>query len=143
MRAMALDVGDVRIGVALSDPLFLTAQGLKTIDRVGIKKDTSEIVRIMKENDVSVVVIGLPLGLSGEDTAQTEKIREFQIRLENKVRSSGIKAEFVLVDERFTTNIAQSILIQADVSRTGRKAVVDKIAATVILQSYLDKRKKE
>lgn len=142
MRAMALDVGDVRIGIALSDPLMITAQGLETLERIGIKKDTTHIVELMKEHEVTTLVIGLPLGLAGNDTEQTEKVRAFKERLENKIRSSGMKGiEILFQDERMTTNIAESVLLQADVSRKGRKAVVDKMAATVILQSYLDSRK--
>lgn len=142
MRALGLDIGQVRIGVALSDPLCLTAQGLESYERIGIKKDTSYLVELMKKYQVSLVVSGLPLGLSGMDTDQTRTVRDFVKRLENKARSSGIKAEFVFMDERFTTNIASQVLIQADVSRSDRKKVVDKMAATVILQGYLDKNRK-
>lgn len=141
MRAMALDVGDVRIGIALSDPLLITAQGLETLERIGIKKDTNHIIQLMKEYEVKTLVIGLPLGLSGNDTEQTEKVRVFKEKLENKIRSSGMKGiEILFQDERMTTNIAENVLLEADVSRKGRKAVVDKMAAAVILQSYLDRR---
>ena len=86
-------------------------------------------------------MIGLPLGLAGNDTEQTEKVRSFKEKLENKIRSSGMKGiEILFQDERMTTNIAESVLLQADVSRKGRKAVVDKMAAAIILQSYLDSR---
>ena len=139
MRAMALDVGDVRIGIALSDPLLVTAQGLETLERIGMKKDTNHIIELMKEHQVNILVIGLPLGLAGNDTEQTEKVRTFKEKLENKIRSSGMKdIEIFFQDERMTTNLAERVLLQADVSRKGRKAVVDKMAATVILQSYLD-----
>ena len=84
MRAMALDVGDVRIGVAISDPLFITAQGLKTIHRISMRVDTNDIMDIIKEYEITTIVIGLPLSLSGQDTIQTEKVREFRKKLENK-----------------------------------------------------------
>ena len=139
---MALDVGDVRIGVALSDSLLITAQGYKTIDRTNIRRDTTEILEIMKDHDVNTIVIGLPLSLSGEDSAQTEKVRQFKTKLENKLKSSGVKGyQFVYSDERFSTVIAESVLIDANVSRMDRKRVIDKMAASVILQSYLDKLK--
>lgn len=143
MRAMALDVGDVRIGVAISDPLFITAQGLKTIHRVSMRVDTNDIMDIIKEYEITTIVIGLPLSLSGQDTIQTEKIREFRKKLENKTRSWGFKVEFEYFDERFTTVMAEDVLIDASVRRKDRKLVVDKMAATIILQSWLDSREKK
>lgn len=142
MRAMALDVGDVRIGVALSDPLFITAQGLKTIHRISLRVDTNEIMEIIRENEVSTIVLGLPVALNGEDTIQTQKVRDFRTKLENKTRSWGFKVDFEFFDERFTTVIAEDVLIEASVSRKNRKLVVDKMAATIILQSWLDLRAK-
>ncbi len=143
MRAMALDVGDVRIGVALSDPLYITAQGLKTIHRVSMRVDTNEIMEIIREYEVETIVIGLPVALNGEDTIQTQKVREFRTKLENKTRSWGFKVKFDFFDERFTTVIAEDVLIEASVSRKNRKLVVDKMAATIILQSWLDAKAKE
>ena len=143
MRAMALDVGDVRIGVALSDPLYITAQGLKTINRVSMRVDTNEIMDIIKEYEVETIVIGLPVALSGADTIQTQKVREFRTKLENKTRSWGFKVNFEFFDERFTTVMAEDVLIDASVSRKDRKRVVDKMAATIILQSWLDARARE
>ena len=143
MRAMALDVGDVRIGVALSDPLYITAQGLKTIHRVSMRVDTNEIMEIIRKYEVETIVIGLPVALNGEDTIQTQKVREFRTKLENKTRSWGFKVKFDFFDERFTTVIAEDVLIEASVSRKNRKLVVDKMAATIILQSWLDAKAKE
>ena len=142
MRAMALDVGDARIGVAVSDPLFITAQGLKTIHRVSQRVDTNDIMDIIKEYEITTIVIGLPLSLSGQDTIQTEKVRAFRTKLENKTRSWGFKVTFEFFDERFTTVMAEDVLIDASVRRKNRKLVVDKMAATIILQSWLDARKK-
>ena len=143
-RIMALDVGDKTIGVAVSDPLGITAQGITTIERIGIKKDTQKVLDYMKEYDCGALVIGLPLNLKGEDSIQTEKVREFREKLENKMRSNGMgKIPIHWQDERFTTVIAEDVLIAADLSREKRKKVIDKQAAVVILQSYLDSRQKE
>ena len=137
-RKLALDVGDKTIGVAVSDPLGITAQGLTTIERIGIKKDTDKVVALIREYDCDTVVIGLPLNLNGSDSIQTEKVREFRSRLENKLRSNALA--YICVDwqdERFTTVIAEDVLIAADLSRAKRKKVIDKQAAVLILQSWL------
>ncbi len=139
MKVMGLDVGDKTIGVALSDELLITAQGLKTIMRVGIKKDTNELIDIIDQNDVNKIVVGIPKNLNGTDSIQTEKVYQFKEKLENKLRSTGRQnIELVNWDERYSTVIAESILIEADMSRSNRKKVIDKMAAVVILQSYLD-----
>lgn len=139
MKKIALDVGDKTIGVALSDELGITAQGLMTIERVGIRKDAGKVLDLIKEHNCDTVVIGLPLKLSGEDSPQTEKVREFRTMLENKMRSTAIKGvEVVWQDERLTTVQAERVLIEADVSRKKRKDVIDKQAAVIIMQSYLD-----
>jgi len=139
MRKIGLDVGDRTIGVAVSDPLDITAQGITTIERVGIKKDTGTVIEYIKEYGCDTVVIGLPLKLDGSDSPQTEKVREFRQRLENKLKGSGmnnVKVEFY--DERLTTVMAERVLLDADLSRKRRKEVIDKQAAVIILQSYLD-----
>jgi len=142
MRAMALDVGDKRIGVALSDELGITANGLKTIERIGIKKDTSAIIDLIKEYNCTALVIGLPLNLDGSDSIQTTKVREFYQKMSNKLKSFGLgDVDLQYQDERFTTKIAESVLIEGDVRRNKRKEVIDKQAAVVILQSYLEKMK--
>ena len=138
-RILALDVGDRNIGVALSDALGITARGLTTIIRSSDKKDTGTIMDILKENDCSAVVVGLPIKLDGSDSPQTEKVREFSNKLGNKLKSNGLSnIEIVFHDERFTTKIAEQVLIEADLSREKRKGVIDKQAAVVILQSYLE-----
>ena len=138
-RKIALDVGDRTIGVAVSDPLGVTAQGITTIERVGIRKDAGKVMDYIREYDCDTVVIGLPRMLDGSDSPQTEKVYEFQRMLENKMRSSGMaQVKTELWDERFTTVIAERVLIEADVSRRKRKDVIDKQAAVIILQSYLD-----
>ena len=138
-RKLGLDVGDKTIGVAVSDLLDLTAQGVTTIERVGIKKDTGKVMEYIKEYDCDTVVIGLPKKLDGTDSPQTEKVYEFRTRLENKLRSSGLQnVKLEYYDERLTTVMAEKILIEADVSRRKRKDVIDKQAAVLILQGYLD-----
>lgn len=139
MRKLALDVGDKTIGVAVSDALNITAQGVTTIERVGIRKDAGKVMDLIKEYDCDTVVIGLPKKLDGTDSIQTEKVYEFRNMLENKMRSSGMgDVSIVYQDERLTTVMAEKVLIEADVSRRGRKKVIDKQAAVIILQSYLD-----
>ena len=139
MKKLALDVGDKTIGVAVSDALNITAQGVTTIERVGIRKDSGKVMDYIKELECDTVVIGLPKKLDGSDSTQTEKVYEFKRMLENKMRSSGmadIKIEYY--DERLTTVMAEKVLIEADVRRGKRKKVIDKQAAVIILQGYLD-----
>lgn len=139
MRKIGLDVGDKTIGVAVSDPLDITAQGITTIERVGIKKDTGRVLDYIKEYGCDTVVIGLPLKLDGSDSPQTEKVREFRQRLENKLTGSGMNDVTIeYYDERLTTVMAERVLLEADMSRKKRKEVIDKQAAVIILQSYLD-----
>ena len=138
-KKIALDVGDKTIGVAVSDPLLITAQGITTIERIGIRKDAGKVMDLIREHDCDTVVIGLPKKLDGTDSIQTEKVYEFKTMLENKMRSSGMsEIKIVYQDERFTTVMAEKVLIQGDVSRRKRKQVIDKQAAVLILQSYLD-----
>ena len=138
MKKLALDVGDKTIGVAVSDSLNITAQGVTTIERLGIRKDSGKVMDYIREFGCDTVVIGLPKKLDGTDSPQTEKVYEFKTMLENKMRSSGmadVKIEFY--DERLTTVMAEKVLIEADVSRGKRKKVIDKQAAVIILQGYL------
>ena len=139
MRKIALDVGDKTVGIALSDELGITAQGLMTLERVGIRKDTGKILDLVKEYQCDTIVIGLPKKLDGTDSPQTEKVYEFRTMLENKMRSTEMKdITVVWQDERFTTVMAERVLIDADVSRKKRKEVIDKQAAVIIMQGYLD-----
>lgn len=139
MRKIALDVGDKTVGIALSDELGITAQGLMTLERVGIRKDTTKILDLVKEYNCDTIVIGLPKKLDGTDSIQTEKVYEFRTMLENKMRSTGMKdIDVVWQDERLTTVMAERVLIEADVSRKKRKEIIDKQAAVLIMQSYLD-----
>jgi putative transcription antitermination factor YqgF len=102
-KKMALDVGDKTIGVAVSDALLITAQGITTIERVGIKKDTTKVMEMIKEYDCDTVVVGLPKKLDGTDSIQTEKVYEFKERLENKL--TGI----IFLDS--SVNVAENLLV--------------------------------
>ena len=144
MRKIGLDVGDKTVGIAVSDELGYKAQGLMTLERIGIRKDTGKILDLVKEYECDTIVMGLPKKLDGSDSIQTEKVYEFRKMLENKMRSTGIKGiEIVWQDERLTTVMAEKVLIEADLSRKKRKTVIDKQAAVIILQSYLDKKAME
>ena len=132
-KILGLDVGDKWIGVAISDPLGFTAQGLKTIKRESNKQTYEEIYEIIKENDILKVVVGLPKNMNNTIGPQSEKVMKFATKLHNKY---GI--EIIYIDERMSTMSAQRILIEADVRRKNKKKYVDKIAATYILQTYLD-----
>ena len=138
MKYLGLDVGDKTVGIAVSDGLMLTAQGVETLQRVGIRKDAGKIIDLAKNLECTGIVVGLPLMLSGQDSIQTQKVRDFAHMLENKLRSTGVTMDVILHDERFSTKMAEDILISADVSRKNRKKVIDKQAAVIILQSYMD-----
>ena len=137
-RVLGLDVGDVRIGVAISDELRITARGLFSIIRTNIKTDTQRIIDEIIANDCSDVIIGLPLNLSGQDSLQTEKVREFARKLENKLVSSAMKdVGVMLYDERFSTVLAERALKEAGVKQAKMKEVIDQHAAIVILEDWL------
>ncbi len=131
MRILGLDVGTRRIGVAMSDEMGWTAQGLKVIHCNG--SELEEIGKVIEEYEVSKVVIGIPLKLNGEASLQTGKVYLFKEELEKVV-----KIPIIEWDERLTTAEAERMLIASDVSRGKRKKVIDKIAASLILQNYLD-----
>ena len=145
MRILGLDVGSKTVGVAVSDPLGVIATGVTTIDRVGIRKDTGKVIDYIREYDCETVVIGLPLSLDGEDSIQTQKVRDFRTMLENKLRSSGplSKVKIEWQDERYSTVEAEEVLIEANMSREDRKKIIDRQAAIVILQRYLDRMPRE
>lgn len=146
MRILGLDVGDKTVGVAVSDPLGIIATGVTTIDRVGIRKDTGKVIDYIREYGCEQVVMGLPLNLDDTDSVQTEKVREFRTMLENKLRSSGAELAKVKIDwqdERYSTCEAEEVLIEANMSREDRKKIIDRQAAIVILQRYLDRMEKK
>ncbi len=136
-RIMALDVGDVRIGIAVSDPMGIIANPLETYTRKGdINKDAKYIVELANSRDVTLFVSGLPLGLNGNENEQTRKTREF---IDVLISLTDIPVKYL--DERFTTLSAERTLIQGNVRREDRKKVIDKVAATIILQNYLDSKR--
>jgi len=140
MRKIALDVGDATIGVAVSDQLGIIAQGLTTILRVGIRKDAGKVLDLIAEYDCDTVVLGLPKNMDGSEGAQCQKVKEFKTMLENKMHSTGMgNITIVFEDERLTTVMAEKVLISGDVRRSDRKKVIDKQAAIIILQSYLER----
>lgn len=140
MKALGLDVGDLTIGVSVSDDLMISATGVTTIKRTGIKKDTGAVIDLINEYGTCITVIGMPFMMDGSVSAQGEKILEFKEKLTNKISSMGIKNhEVVLFDERFTTSMAEKVLIEGNLSRKKRKEVIDKQAAVIILQGFLDR----
>jgi len=135
-RALGVDLGDARIGLAISDPLGLIAQPLETLSCVGPKKDVQRVAARARELEVGVIVVGLPLLMSGEDGTRSLAAREFAEQLERRVGATRV----VLQDERLTTVQAERTMISDGVRRRRRKANVDPIAAALILQGYLDSR---
>ena len=129
------------MGVAVSDPLGVIATGVTTIERVGIRKDTGRVIDYIREYGCETVVMGLPLSLDGSDSVQTQNVREFRRMLENKLKSSGplSKVRIEWQDERYSTVEAEEVLIEANMSREDRKKIIDRQAAIVILQRYLDR----
>ncbi len=134
MRIMGLDVGEKTIGVAVSDELGLTAQGIKTIRRKGWKEDLDLLHHLAREYEVQCVVVGMPRNMNGTLGPSAHKALEFVKRLQ------ALNLPVVTEDERLTTVMAERVLIEADVRRSKRKQVVDQIAAVLILQGYLDRR---
>lgn len=134
-RIMGLDIGDKTIGVAVSDPMLITAQGLETIKRENIKKDIDEIINLIREYNITKIVIGLPKNMNNTIGPQGEKVLSFVDKLKEKV-----DVEIHLQDERLTTVAAEKTLIEGNMSRKKRKKVIDMVAATYILQTYLDRR---
>lgn len=133
MRIMGLDVGQKRIGIALSDPMGWTAQGHSVLQRSS-KDDMAALKALCAEQEVDLIVVGFPLNMNGTEGPKAMEIKEFASSLGEY---TGLPIE--LWDERLTTVTAEKILIQADVSRRKRRQVIDKMAAAFILQAYLDR----
>ncbi len=136
MRLLGLDVGDRTIGVAVSDPMGWTAQGVTVIRRKSRKDDLAALGAIIEEYKVEKFVVGLPRRTDGSYGPEAEKIYSFGAKLE---REFGLTVEYW--DERFSTVAAERILLEGDVSRAKRRQVIDKVAAAVILQAYLDRKR--
>lgn len=133
-RVMALDFGDARIGIAMSDIMKIIANGYETYKRVNEEKDLQYIAGLVKPNMVDEIVFGLPINMDGTEGERVLKTRDFAKKLQNLV--PNVKISFQ--DERLTTVTGERMLIEAGVRREKRKGVIDKIAATIILQQYLD-----
>ncbi|MTI84205.1 MAG: Holliday junction resolvase RuvX [Firmicutes bacterium] len=136
MRIMGLDVGDKTIGIAISDALGLTAQGVEVIRRTGgFAQDLKRLKELVREQEVTKIVVGLPRNMNGTIGPQGEKVMEFINEIEE-----GLGLPVETWDERLTTVQAERLLISADMSRAKRRKVIDKMAASLILQGFLDSR---
>lgn len=137
MRIIGLDVGEKTIGVALSDGLGLTAQGVEVIRRASRAQDIARLQELIEANDVSQIVVGLPKNMDGSIGARAQTCQSFALELE---KALGLPV--ILWDERLTTVAAERTLLSADVSRKKRKQVIDKLAASLILQAFLDAQRR-
>ncbi len=137
MRAIGLDFGEKTIGVAVSDPLGIIAQGVKTIRRKSWQVDLEKLHKIIEEYEAERLVVGLPRNMDGSYGPSAEKVQVFMEKL--KIFNLPIEPE----DERLTTVMAERALLEGDVSRKKRKQVIDQVAAALILQGYLDRLSRE
>lgn len=131
---MSLDVGSRTIGIACSDALLMTAQGIETIRRTSLEKDFNRLQELITEYEVHELVVGMPKNMNGTKGERAEKTEEFVEKMKEV-----IDLPVTYWDERLSTVMAERQLIAADVSRKKRKSVIDKMAAVVILQGYLDR----
>mgnify|MGYP000511031792 FL=1 len=134
MRIMSLDVGSRTIGIACSDALLMTAQGIETIRRTSLEKDFNRLQELIAEYEVHELVVGMPKNMNGTKGERAEKTEELVEKMKEV-----IDLPVSYWDERLSTVMAERQLIAADVSRKKRKSVIDKMAAVVILQGYLDR----
>lgn len=134
MRIIALDIGDVRIGVAVSDLMRIIANPRETYVRKDEDADIAYFIELAKKEEADTFVVGLPINMDGTEGPRVDICRDFGEKLREK---SGLKVEYQ--DERLTTVTAERMLIEADVRREKRKQVIDKVAATIILESYLNR----
>jgi putative holliday junction resolvase len=134
-RILALDLGKRRIGLAVSDELGLTAQGLETLQRTNIREDLARLAKLVSESNVTLILMGNPLHMSGHEGRGTEHARDFGARLQ---AATSIPVQ--LWDERLTTVQAQRVLRESGVSIEKRAQAVDRLAAVILLESFLDSR---
>ena len=139
MRALALDIGDKTIGVAASDLLGLTAQGVETIRRTSNKDDLKRLGELLAQYEATTFIIGLPKNMDGTEGTRCEIVKNFAA----KICAAFPNVKQIFWDERLSTVAATRSLIEADLSRKKRKKVIDKMAAVYILQGWLDSRKGE
>ena len=133
-RVLGIDYGDSRIGLAMSDPLKIIASPYKTIRNEGNEKCLQVFQSLIKEKDVEAIVVGLPMGLKGQETAQTKKVREFADLL------YALKLPIRLEDERLSSVSAEKSMIQQNIKTGHNKGLIDQRAAAIILQQFLDKQ---
>ncbi len=133
-RILALDLGKKRIGLALSDPLGITAQGLETLQRTNIRQDMAALAQLIEKHEVTLLLMGHPLHMSGDESRQSEYTREFADRL---AAYTGIEVR--LWDERLTSREAERVLRESGISIEKRARAVDRLAAVILLESYLDR----
>jgi putative holliday junction resolvase len=136
-RVLGIDYGDVRIGIAVSDLMGWTAQGVETIHRKSEEQDFKRLEELIKQYEVDKIVLGYPKNMNGTIGPRGELSQQFAAILKEKF---GLPV--ILWDERLSTMAAERMLVSADVSRKKRKQVVDKMAAAIILQNYLDSQSK-
>lgn len=134
-RYIGLDLGTKTIGVAISDPFLMFANGLVTIKRKNVNSDIQEIKKIIEENDISKIIIGMPYNMDGSKGPSAQRVMSFVDLLKKEIDN-----EIIYEDERLTTVSAERVLIESNIGRNRRKDHIDKIAAALILQSYLDAR---
>ena len=132
-RILALDLGKRRIGLAISDPLRITAQGLPNLVRTRIRDDLDALEQLVKEREVGLVLLGNPINMKGSEGRQSGWVREFAIAMEKR---TGVPVK--LWDERLTSVEAGRVLRSSGISIEKRAAAVDKLSAVILLQSYLD-----
>lgn len=139
-RILGIDYGSKRIGIAMSDPFGWTAQPLQTLEVKSERQCFYAIRDLVCEHEVEKIIIGMPLSLNGDEGIQAQKVRVFAQALEKFLleREPDRSVSFEFIDERLTTSSAERILIEADMSRKRRREVIDKQAAALLLQSYLD-----
>lgn len=136
VRKLALDIGTKNIGIAVSDPTNTLAQPLTTIERSTLEKEAQAIKALIEEYEITEVVAGLPVDLRGEHGVAAKNIEEYLQKLEKAI---GVKIK--RFDERLTTKIAEDMLKAAGLKKDKRKEIIDELAATIILQSYLEHEK--
>ena len=132
-RSLGVDYGTKRVGLAISDSLGITARPLSVVPRTAV---VDEVVNLVKEHDIGTIVVGLPTGLSGDEGMSASEARKLADEL-----GAATGAEVILADERYTSRMADDALLESGMKRRKRRENVDKVAAAIILQDYLDRTK--
>ncbi|NLL61308.1 MAG: Holliday junction resolvase RuvX [Candidatus Atribacteria bacterium] len=135
MRILGIDLGEKRIGLAVSDALGITAQGLETIQLKGEYEVCPKIMKVIEEKNIGKIVFGLPRNMNGTLGPQAQKVQKIAEKIKEL---SNLPIDFE--DERLSTMSAEKVLLEADTSRAKRKKAIDRLSAVIILQSYLDRQ---